>query len=115
MLAYDTLGRLDNIHYWKGSTDTAIQEKYAYDARDRVTQIKVFNGGSIVYMQLDYVYNKASEIISSTDNMYVSDAGTDGVRNPKTITYAYDGNGRIASAVGPFAASLGFADFEVDI
>jgi len=79
MLTYDPFGRLDNIHYWKGSTDTTIQEKYDYDARDRVTQIKVFNGGSTIYMQLDYVYDKASEIISSTDNMYVSDAGTDGV------------------------------------
>src|SRR5436309_8486367 len=104
MLTYDPFGRLDNIHYWKGSTDTTIQEKYAYDARDRVTQVKVFNSGSTIYMQLDYVYNKASEIRWSTDNMYVLDGGGVG-SNPKNVTYAYDGNGRLASSSGPYGSS----------
>ncbi len=96
VLTYDLVGRLDNIHYWKGATDTTIQEKYSYDARDRVTRIKVFNGGSTTYMQLDYVYNKASDIVSSTDNML----GTG-----KSVTYGYDGNGRLSQAVGPWGSS----------
>src|SRR2546427_3927857 len=102
-LTYDSFGRLDNIHYWNGTTDTHLQEKYAYDARDRITQVKVFDGGSTTYMQLDYTaYSKASELIGSTDNMYVSDSGTNGVSNPKAVTYSYDGNGRLASFTGPF-------------
>src|SRR5439155_17084 len=76
-----------------------------YDARDRVTQLKVFDGGSTVFMQQDYVYDRASEITGVTDNMYVSDAGVNGVSNPKTITYEYNGNGRLQKAVGPFGAS----------
>src|SRR2546422_887480 len=55
-LAYDTYGRLGSIYYWKG-TNTTLQEKYTYDARDRVTQVKVFSSTQ-TYMQLDYVYNK---------------------------------------------------------
>src|SRR2546427_3958849 len=103
VLTYDPFGRLDNIHYWNGTTDTHLQEKYTYDARDRITQIKVFDGGSTTYMQLDYTaYSKVSEIIASTDNMYVSDSGTHGVSNPKAVTYSYDGNGRLASFTGPF-------------
>src|SRR2546427_12672742 len=102
-MTYDPCGRLDNIHYWNGTTDTPLQEKYTYDARDRITQIKVFDGGSTTYMQLDYTaYSKVSEIIASTDNMYVSDSGTNGGSNPKAVTYSYDGNGGLASFTGPF-------------
>ena len=56
-------------------------------------------------MQQDYTYDRASEITGVTDNMYVSDAGVNGVSNPKTITYEYNGNGRLQKAVGPFGAS----------
>lgn len=100
---YDAFGRLGNIHYWKGATDTFIQESYVYDVRDRVTQIKVYNTNSgTVYVQQDYTsYSKASEILAATDNMY--DSG--GASNPKTVTYGYDGNGRLASAHGPFGNS----------
>ena len=56
-------------------------------------------------MQQDYTYDRASEITGVTDNMYVSDAGVNGVSNPKTITYEYNGNGRLQTAVGPFGAS----------
>ncbi len=101
-LAYDAYGRLGSIYYWKG-TNTTLQEKYTYDARDRVTQVKVFDTGS-TYMQLDYVYNKASEIRWSTDNMYVLDGGGVG-SNPKNVTYAYNGNGRLTYASGPWGAS----------
>src|SRR6266545_389249 len=103
VLTYDSSGRPDNVHYWQDSTDTFLQEKYSYDARDRVTQVKVFDTGA-TYMQLDYQYDKASEIVGVTDNMYVSDSGSNGVSNPKAITYDYDGDGRIRKAVGPFGA-----------
>ena len=105
VLTYDTAGRLDNIHYWKGATDTTIQEKYSYDARDRVTQLKVFDGLPTTHMQLDYAYDKASQIKSVIDNLYVSDAGANGVSNPKTVTYEYDGNGRLMKATGPFGTN----------
>src|SRR5207249_10250342 len=95
-VSYDSFSRLASIYYWQGATNTTLQEKYTYDARDRVTQLKVFNGGSTIYMQLDYTYSKASEIISSTDNML----GTG-----KSVTYGYDGNGRLAYASGPWGAS----------
>jgi len=103
VFSYDTFGRLDNIHYWKGSNDTGLQEKYTYDTRDRVTQVKVFDIGS-TYLQLDYVFNKASEIRWSTDNMYVLDGGGVG-SNPKNVTYAYNGNGRLTYASGPWGVS----------
>ena len=102
-LAYDTFGRLGSIYYWSGATNTTLQEKYAYDARDRATQVKV-SSSSQTYMQLDYTYNKASEITAVTDNMYINDTGTDGISNPKTVTYSYDGNGRLARFTGPFIA-----------
>ncbi|OLE76291.1 hypothetical protein AUG19_03205 [archaeon 13_1_20CM_2_54_9] len=103
VLVYDSFGRLGSIYYWKGATNTTLQEKYTYDARDRVTQVKVFDTGS-TYMQLDYVYNKASEIRWSTDNMYVLDGGGVG-SNPKNVTYAYDGNGRLSYSSGPYGSS----------
>jgi len=103
VLTYDSAGRLDNIHYWKGSTDTFLQEKYTYDIRDRITQIKVFNGGSTSYMQQDYTsYDRASEVIAVTDDMFT---GTNGASNPKSVNYYYDGNGRLAKAVGPYGTS----------
>ena len=105
VLAYDTFGRLDSIYYWSGATNTTLQEKYTYDARDRATQVKVFSP-SQTYMQLDYAYNKASEIRWSTDNMYISDdLLTDGANNPKNVTYAYDGNGRLAFSSGPYGST----------
>jgi RHS repeat-associated protein len=103
VLTYDPFGRLDNIHYWKDASDTLIEEKYAYDARDRITQVKVYKSGTTTkYMQLDYGYTKASEIASSTDDMFT---GTGGASNPKSVTYLYDGNGRLAKAVGPYGSS----------
>ena len=103
VLTYDSVGRLDNIRYWKGSTDTLIVEKYNYDARDRITQIKVSKSGTTTtYMRLYYGYNRASEIANSTDDMYANG----GASNAKAITYSYDGNGRLAQAIGPFSAAL---------
>ncbi len=102
VLAYDSFGRLSNIHYWQGTTDTALQQAYTYDARDRVTQLNVYTS-TATYMRLYYGYDKASsEIANSTDDMYT---GTGGASNAKSVTYSYDGNGRLAQAVGPYGAS----------
>lgn len=113
LLNYDSAGRLANVYYWKSGVNTTIQEHYAYDARDRVTQIKVYDGAGTCsntdcFMQLDYTYDKASEMSGSTDNMYVNDLGTDKISNPKTVTYGYDGNGRMMNAYGPFGSSQGY-------
>jgi len=106
-LSYDSFGRLWNIHYWKGSNDTSIQEAYAYDLRDRVTQIKVYNGGACTtanncWMQQNYSYDKASEITGVVDDMFT---GTGGASSPKSVNFAYDGNGRLAQAVGPYGSN----------
>jgi len=103
VLTYDFASRLANIRYWQGATDTLIQQDYLYDARDRVQQIKVFKfGTSTTYMRLYYGYNRASDITNSTDDLYANG----GSSNAKAITYLYDGNGRLAQAIGPYSALL---------
>src|SRR5205807_139434 len=80
--------RLANIHYWQGATDTLIQQDYLYDARDRVQQIKVYKfGTSTAYLRLYYGYDKASDIVNSTDDMYT---GSGGASNAKAVNYFYD-------------------------
>ncbi len=104
VLTYDAFGRLDTIRYWKGTTDTLLQEKHTYDARDRLSQLIVSHGAT-GDMSLSYLYNKASEIVFSADDMWVRNDGVNGVPNYKSVNFSYDGNGRLAQAVGPYGPS----------
>jgi hypothetical protein len=49
------------------------------------------------YVRVDNGYDKASEIVNSTDDMYT---GTGGASNAKNVNFYYDGNGRLSRAVG---------------
>lgn len=96
-LSYDGAGRLFSIGYYSAGAFTGITERYGFDTRDRVTQVNV-STMSIGFLQLDYTYNHASDVIRVSDN-----AGTG--RGAKTTEFSYDGQDRLFKATGPWSAS----------
>jgi RHS repeat-associated protein len=94
---YDPYGRLTRVGYYQAGTDTGEYQNYSYDVANRITATGVLGG--VNAMQLVYHYDPASLITSVTDGMVYSG----GAFSYKTDTYAYDANGRLVYANGPFS------------
>jgi len=94
---YDTASRLDYIRYYEDGADIQLYEDYAYDVRDRITEVRVYKGATD-HLKLTYLYDRASQIVHVDDN-----ANTEG--GVKAHDYVYDGNGLLTRATGPWGAS----------
>src|SRR5439155_1584189 len=95
-VVYDRYGRTSKIWLWQAGSNTSISDAYLYDARNRITQVRL-GTASTANMQLDYSYDLASQITGLADDMGTG-SGT------KPVSYAYDGGGRVALAKGPWGA-----------
>jgi len=95
-VAYDAYNRVAAISFWNTGTNTSLVRAFSYDVRDRMTQIKLY-AGATTYLQLNYSYNKASDIIHIDDT-----ATTNGA---KPHDYFFDGQGRLTKAVGPWGSN----------
>lgn len=95
-LSYDAYSRLAKLWYWPGGTNESEYQNYSYDALNRAMSTGIH--GSNDAMQLTYTYDPASLVTSISDNIYPA-----GVSTPRTDSYAYDANGRLVTASGPFS------------
>lgn len=100
-IGYDSAGRLAKIWYAQAGTNTSVSATYTYDAMNRVSTIGVA-GSTAGYLSDTYAYDAASQVTQIVDDMFT---GNRGASNPKTETFAYDANGRLAQATGPFSPS----------